>query len=74
VTVAFKAEEMLWMFNVKVHRGISESKRDSEKRIEKITQSGNSYFLPSRNTVTTKNKKKRNVKSRKQALRKKRCI
>jgi hypothetical protein len=37
-----KDAEILWIFNIKVHRGISESKRDSERRMEKITQSGNS--------------------------------
>jgi hypothetical protein len=37
-----KDEEILWMFNIKVHRGISESRKDSERRMEKIAQSGNS--------------------------------
>jgi hypothetical protein len=41
VTLALKDKGILWMFNIKVHRGISESKKDSERRIEKITQSGN---------------------------------
>jgi hypothetical protein len=43
---ASKDEEILWMFNIKVYRKISESKRGSERRMEMITQEGihNSYL------------------------------
>jgi len=41
--------------------GFLNQKRDSERRMEKITQSGNSQFLPSRNTVTLKNKFKKKI-------------
>jgi len=41
LTLSLKDEEILCMFNFKVHRKISESLRDSERRMEKITQSGN---------------------------------